>query len=111
MKAGAIDVSFNHCGMSVADWWEYEKEALKRPTYPFTFSNEPLADAFYEAFKAAHPTATYFKGDGVQYVCLDDRAVKRLARTLKKSAARQAEALERLNKLIEDVEAGKGATI
>lgn len=111
MKTGAIDISFNHCGMTTADFWEMEKQALKKPTYPYSFSNEPWADAFFEAFKAKHSTATYFKDEGRQYVCLDERARKRLLKQLKDSRKKKVEALAQLDNLINEVETGEGVIL
>lgn len=89
------------------DEFEYfTAELLKTPAQPYHFANEPLADQYFTAFKAEHGAATYFKGDGGQWICLDSRARKRLAKQLRESHKRQKEALERLETLIAEVEKG-----
>lgn len=97
-------VIFDDYGISADDFLRMEKEALKRPAQPYHIANEPLADAFFKAFKACHSKATYFKGDSGQYICLDERARKRLLKQLKENHRDRVKALERLTNLINEVE-------
>lgn len=54
------------------------EEILKRKTIPFSINNEPLADYYFAHFHKEFPSARMLKFEGTQYICYDDRAVKKL---------------------------------
>lgn len=69
------------------DQEEYEwnkKEALKRKSQPYMFSNEEFAVEFYDRIKEKYPAASIHYYDIHQWICLNDRARV----TLRKQIAR-----------------------
>ena len=80
------------------------KELLKRKTQPYHMSNEPLARELYERFKLEYPAASIHFYDISQYICMDNRARRKLAKLLKAQQKRQTQALQNTIDLINEVE-------
>lgn len=53
------------------------EKILKRKTFPFVINNEEFADYCFAKFQAEIPTAKMIKCSRGQYICFDNRAVKK----------------------------------
>jgi hypothetical protein len=60
------------------------KEILKKSSYPYPMSNEPLADYYFKNLHKEFPVSQMFKFAGTQYICVSPKAVERLRKSMKK---------------------------
>ena len=81
----------------------YKMEVIADPDRPHTFSNEPLADAFYCEFVKEYPDTTLHKGDTSQYICMNEHARRALLKQIEQTKAKQVEELRKTEKLWEDI--------
>ena len=80
------------------------KELLKRKTYPYSMANEEYAIEFYERLKKDYPEARLYIYGISQFICLDDRARKRLAKKAGQWIKEEEDRLEALKKFKMQVE-------
>ena len=65
------------------DYLQIKKERMRRKTYPYYFSNQEMADAFYKEFMKEVPTARWYNlGDKGSYITHDQRAEKKLCKLI-----------------------------
>ena len=88
------------------DDYKYFKISLfKRKTKPYVMSNEEWAEGMFERFKEEYPGASMHVYDIHQYICLDDRARRKLLKQMKQQKKEQEKALFDTVKLISEIEA------
>jgi hypothetical protein len=64
-----------------------KKELLKKPNFPFYICNEPFADYFYKHLLEDFSESRMFKFAGMQYFCINSKAIKRLEKTMQNDLA------------------------
>ena len=80
------------------------KELLKRKTKPYCMANEELARELFARFKLEYPEASLHFYGIQQFICMDKRARKSLAKSLKTDLQRKEQAVQDLKDLIAEVE-------
>lgn len=86
----------------------FRDELLKRKTYPLVMNNTFLARDFLKQLQKSYPDVKMFELGFTQYICYDERAVKRLLKMIRIRRKRVAEELEALDVFLEQEEMKNG---
>lgn len=78
---------------------------MKRKTYPYHFANALYAKEFFNMLVVEYPTASItVDGEYNQYICLDNRARKKLVKQINEEIDQTRKRVADLEKLIIEVE-------
>lgn len=87
------------------DYLYFKNKLMQQKTYPYIFSNQPLAKEFYDRLKIDVPTARYYEVEGVgQVITHDRRAEVKLLNMVQKHINEHRQAEQKLTDLQSDLE-------
>ena len=87
----------------------FKKEIKKKPCTPYMMHNHDLSKSFYEEIKKEYPDASYHVLDITQWICLNDKARKKLRSIFMKRIQRQEDELRRTVTFMHEVEKNIGS--
>lgn len=89
--------------MNYDEYLYFKKEIKKKPCTPYSMHNHDLSKSFFEEMKKEYPDASYHVL-GTQWICLNDKARKKLRSILTKRLHQKEIELVEIEQLLNEVE-------